>query len=220
MKILKNACLLLTFCGLIFSISCKSTDSTNGTKGNSAIPVSNVENKKEDPSKNVPINSTPAVSGDKIESIYTDLGEKKCKTTDSNEEEAWIVQECPGVGGYKLEVTEGDLRQTLNLINPNGKIKELDFQQNVSGSFSTLGEKAEWRVKKSDGKEKPFALIVRFNVSENPDKPEKNTSYLVVVKISGESSCITDVVKPMAEANQKARDLADASEKKPCKSGN
>ena len=85
-------------------------------------------------------------------------------------------------------------------------------------AFSTLGEKAEWRVKKSDGKEKPFALIVRFNVSENPDKPEKNTSYLVVVKISGESSCITDVVKPMAEAQSKKRvDLADCfGEKKPC----
>lgn len=156
----------------------------------------------------------------KIETIYTDLDEKTCKTIDSNEQEEWIVQECPGVAGYKLEVTEGDLRQTINVIAPSGGKYELDFQRNVSQAFSYLGKKAEWRVKKVGDKITPIALIVRFNASEDPEDSEKVTSYLVVTKFEGEFVCITDVVKPIKNANEKARELADASAGKSCLKGN
>lgn len=151
-----------------------------------------------------------------IESFYTDLSASKCKTTESNEEEGWIVQECPGVGGFKLEVSEGDLRQTINVISPSGKRSELEFWSNVSSGFSTIGEKAEWRVLKTGNKVAPFALITRYNVSENPEKPEKTTSYLVVTKITPDSSCIVEIIKPIPNANDKARVSADSASNKPC----
>lgn len=152
-----------------------------------------------------------------IESIYTDLAAEKCKTIESNNEEAgWIVQECPGISVYKLEVTEGDLRQTINVISASGDKWELDFPGNVSPAFSSFGEKAEWRVKRIDGATTPIALITRYNVSDNPEHPEKTTSYLVVTKFSGEFVCITDIVKPVPDANEKARELADNSADKPC----
>jgi hypothetical protein len=154
----------------------------------------------------------------KVETIYTDLAADKCKTIESNEEEAgWYRGECPGVGGYKLEVLEGDIRQSVNVIAPDGTKSELDFWSNVSSAFSAVGEKAEWRVTKKGKVITPFALIIRYNTNENPEDPEKVTSRLVVIKIAKNSACITDIVEPVKDANVKARELADASADKPCK---
>ncbi len=160
-----------------------------------------------------PLNTS--TTSEKSAPVYTDLTEKGCKTTKKNEEEEWMTQICEGVGGYKLEVFEGDLRSSINVIAPGGKKSELDFQQ-VSGAFSTLGEKAEWRVEKKDGRDVPTALIVRFNASKGDDNT-KTDSFLIVSKISPEISCITDVVKPIANANEEARKLAENAATKPCK---
>ena len=152
----------------------------------------------------------------KITSIYTDLAEKKCKTTEINEQEEYSVQLCDGVAGYKLEVAEGDIRQTINVIVPGGKKHELKLWSVVSPAFSSVGKKAEWRVIKENGKIVPIALIVRFNASENPDDSSKITSYLTVSKITEASICVTGVIKPVKNANIRARTLADASARKPC----
>lgn len=146
-------------------------------------------------------------------SVYTNLDTKGCKTIEQSDEGAgWYRGECPGVGGYKLEVTEGDIRQSINVIAPGGKTFELNFSQ-VSSAFSTVGAKAEWRMK---GKV-PVALIVRFNASD-PEDSAKSTSYLVVSKISKTESCITDVVNPSKTQNADAQKLADEAAAKPCKS--
>lgn len=159
-------------------------------------------------------------AGQKIESVYTDLTTEKCKQLEQSDEEGGSYRgECAGVGGYKLEVLEGDLRQSINVIAPGGKKFELDLWRTVSGAFSAVGEKAEWRVARSGKKITPTALIVRYNASENPEKPEQNVSYLVVVKITKTAACVTDVVKPTVKnQNSKARQLADNSANKRCKS--
>ena len=77
------------------------------------------------------------------------------------------MQECPGISVYKLEVTEGDLRQSINVIAASGDKWELGFPANVSSAFSSFGDKAEWRVKKTDGKITPIALITRYNAAES-----------------------------------------------------
>ena len=160
-------------------------------------------------------------NADGVESIYTDLAAEKCKTIESDDEGGgWSVQECPGIEGYKLQVTEGDLRQSINVIAPSGGKYELNFTGNVSAAFSAVGDKAEWRVKKVDGKTVPIALIVRFNANEDPENPDKVTSYLTVTKFDGEFICMTDVVKPVKNANVKARELADTAKSKPCLKGN
>src|SRR5262245_45172371 len=86
----------------------------------------------------------------KIESIYTGLDDKSCKTIKQSDDEAESYRGlCPGVGGYKLELLEGDLRQSINVIAPNKKKYELNLWSVVSAGFSSMGEKAEWRVTKS-----------------------------------------------------------------------
>lgn len=147
------------------------------------------------------------------QSLYTGLGEKDCKTIEATDEGAGSYRgRCPGVGGYKLELLEGDLRQTVNVIDPKGTKHELRFWE-IFGGFSSVGPRAEWRMK---GK-KPVALIVRFNVSEDPEDSSKITSYLIVAKITASAVCVTDALKPTRSHNAEARRAADRSDQRPCR---
>jgi hypothetical protein len=152
-----------------------------------------------------------------IDSVYTKLSGPTCKTLESNEAEGSAKGRCKGTAGYQLDWMEDDIRQSLNVIDPQGKEFPLELWTTVSSGFSSLGDKAEWRVQKAGKKSTPLALIVRYNVSEDPEKPEKTTSYLVVSKITPSEVCVTDVVKPTKNANQQARTLADTASTKTCK---
>ena len=145
-------------------------------------------------------------------SVYTSTTTKTCRTIHQSDKYAGSYEgECPGVGGYKLRLLEGDIRQTLNVITPAKKKFELQFWS-FYGGFSTIGEKVEWRVKKGV----PVALIARYNVA-NAEDSTKNTSYLLISKIGRTSSCVTDVVEPGPRQNERARELADAASGKTCK---
>jgi hypothetical protein len=145
-------------------------------------------------------------------SVYTNLDGKTCKTLESDSSGAGSYRgRCPGVAGYKLDMLEGDIRQTINVIAPNKKTFELNFW-GYFGSFSSVGQKAEWRMK---GKT-PVALIIRYNVAGTEDS-SKNTSYLMVSKITKNEICVTDVVNPSKTQNAEAQKLADAAAAKPCK---
>lgn len=147
-------------------------------------------------------------------SVYTPLGEKQCRTIKSAEAgDDGYEARCRGTAGYTLLLSEGDLRQNITVITPKGAKHSLDLWTVVSGAFSSLGPKAEWRIDKTST---PVALILRYNVSENPDKPEKLTSYLAVTKITPTEICVTEKISPGPTANEDARRAADASSTKPC----
>lgn len=156
------------------------------------------------------VSSTIALAQNK--SIYTSLAADKCKTTAVDQGMAGnYTGRCDGVAGYKLDVYLDDERNSLGVVLPSTKVIGLDFW-NHFGNFSALGEKAEWRMKG----QKPVALIVRLNVSDQGDgKPQ--TSYLIVSKISQTNACVTDIVRPSKNQNAQARRLADQAATKPCK---
>ncbi len=122
---------------------------------------------------------------------------------------------CPGVAGYKLQSEEGDLRQNIQVITPSGKKHSLELWSVVGSSFSALGEKAEWRVKRQGTKATPIALIVRYNVAD-PEGTGKGTSWLAVAKITGAKICVTDKIAPSPNQNVQARAAADSAANKPC----
>ncbi|HQZ96797.1 MAG TPA: hypothetical protein PLP21_10805 [Pyrinomonadaceae bacterium] len=147
------------------------------------------------------------------QSVYTSTKTTACKTIKSSSKDAGSYEgECPGVGGYKIRLIEGDIRQTIDIITPAKKKFELNFWH-FYGAFSSIGEKVEWRTKAGV----PVALIARYEVAD-PEGIKKGTSYLMISKISKNESCVTDVVPPGAKQNEKARKLADAAISKPCKS--
>ncbi len=152
-----------------------------------------------------------AVQG-QVTSVYTDLDDRKCKTLELNGDEGGSYKgECKGVAGYKLHVIEGDLRQTVTIVDAQAKEHPLEFW-NLTSAFSAVGAKAEWRMK---GK-KPIALIVRLNVSENVEDASKTRGYLIVAKITPNATCVTHFLAPTRSHNYEARKAADKAASQPC----
>ncbi len=154
------------------------------------------------------------LSADSVTSVYSSLS--GCKTVSTDRESDSSTQACRGVGGYNLRLEYGDARESITVISPDGKSYPLNFWEVLSSGFSSVGQKAEWRVTRKKGKVVPIALIVRFNASENPEDSSKVTSYLAVAKITPQEICVTDKIAPSATANEEARRAADASADKPC----
>ena len=154
-----------------------------------------------------------SVQAQPTRSVYTNLGDKYCRLIKSDPTEAGeYFGRCQGTAGYHLLLAEGDLRQNLTVVTPRGKQHSLELWTIVSSAFSSLGQKAEWRVKG----QKPVALIVRYNASEDVDHPDNRTSYLVVTKITPTEICVTHKIPPGSKANEEARQLADEATHKPC----
>src|SRR5437868_4814886 len=70
------------------------------------------------------------------ESLYSSLSSKTCKTIKVDKEGEGSVQSCPGIAGYRLLVEEGDLRQSITVIAPNGRKQALNYWQVITSAFS------------------------------------------------------------------------------------
>ena len=150
-------------------------------------------------------------------SVYTPLGDKDCRKVKSAEAgDDGYEGRCRGTAGYSLLLSEGDLRQNITVITPQGKQHSLDLWSVVSGGFSSVGPKAEWRMALQNRKLVPVALILRYNANEDPESSTKVTSYLAVAKITSTEVCVTDKISPGPNANEDARRAADAASTKPC----
>lgn len=140
-------------------------------------------------------------------SQYTSIDEKHCKTLNSDDH--YSVQSCPGFAGIEVKVEDVDLRQSITLVIDN-KDYPLNFGQTTNHHFNELGSMIEWRYPVKQPKT-ITSMIVRMNVSENPDKPEKVTSYLIVTKIMKNNACVVGKISPQSDGSQnnKARLMAD-----------
>ena len=148
-------------------------------------------------------------------SSYTEISATDCKlipATDEPGDEDGL--RCPGPAGYELLALSGDLRATVTIVSPDGSEHPLEFWQTISGHFSTLGPRAEWRLREVDGV--PRALIVRVFANEDPEDPDKKTSYLAVAKITEKETCVTDRITAGADDNARARAAADTADARPC----
>lgn len=151
---------------------------------------------------------------------YTDLNEKVCKEITPGPDDDGIIYkaDCPGMSGYKVTNLSTDHTQGLVITDPAGKKHSIDFRGplgTVADLF--LGNNIEWRFAGAEKDAKPQALILRVNVQKEPGNSDKQESNLAVVKLSRESICVTDYVKP-SENNQnvKARELSDTAITRPC----
>ena len=148
-----------------------------------------------------------------LESVYSDLVSAKCKVV--KEDVEFQEEKCGGVGGYSLLSIYSDQRQSVTIVSPQGKEFPLNYWEVVTPRMAHIGDKAEWRVAKENGKVIPKALIVRVTAPANESNP-KTMSYMAVAKITPETACVTDRIEPSAQSNEQARLAADASATKPC----
>lgn len=145
-------------------------------------------------------------------SVYTSLTGSDCSIRIDSTMPGVGRGICRGVGDYKLKILSDDERMSVNVIAPNAKQFELDFW-GYFGNFSSVGERAEWRMK---GK-RPIAVIIRYDVADRGVDDDKRTSYLIVSKITDTGACVVAIVKPGQNQNAQARRLADSAAGKPCK---
>ena len=145
-------------------------------------------------------------------SSYTSIEQKDCITLDSDD--LGSIQECEPFNDIKVNVLEGDIRQSISLTRDE-KEYELEFWSTVSSGFSTLGSKIEWRHEISNPK-KPIGMIVRLDVNDDPDDLDHVSSYLVVSKITLENICVVGKVFPQEHQNEVARKMLEESKELPC----
>jgi hypothetical protein len=156
--------------------------------------------------------STSADSMSGIRSVYTSLAEAECRLVERDEETGATSSRCPGTAGYSLMAHDYDARMTADVVAPDGRTHRLRYSGVITSAFSSLGPRAEWRMR--DGK--PIALIIRVNAYENPETPDRTTSYLAVAKITPREVCVTDRIPPTVNANEAAQRAADQSASRPC----
>jgi hypothetical protein len=147
-----------------------------------------------------------------VRSVYSSLDVRTCRLLSKHPETGGTLHRCPGAGGYALQVADDDARMSVNVVAPGGRVHELSYWGVITSAFSSLGPRAEWRMRGT----RPHALIVRVNANEDPANPERVTSYLAVARISPRGACVTDRIPPSANANALARQAADRSGSRPC----
>ena len=148
------------------------------------------------------ISSLPAVA----ESVYTKLDLKKCIAIETDEQGGrWS---CPGWGGYPVEFSEGDLRQSLFFGHLGDWYKETAWES--FGPFNHYGGTVEWLIE--DGR--PYAAISRFFIQNSEEDIAKNQGQTLVISKVGQpgvgEACVTAYVDARAnkEPNALARDVA------------
>lgn len=217
MKTIKFLLSGLSFATLALTFSACGDQAVSNTTTNANLSNTTTVNSNQTTANKSSAPSNAADAAGAMESVYTDLSPTACKTVKEDKETGGSVQKCPGIEGYELMVEDDDARQSVTVLTPDGKRHPLDYWQVVTTAFSSVGDKAEWRVKRdAGGKAKPVALIVRVNANENPEASTEKTSYLAVAKITPEKICVTEKVKNGAQMNEEARRAADASADKPC----
>jgi hypothetical protein len=159
-------------------------------------------------------------SAQSIESAYTTFDSKKCKHKPGTEPEDYGDWLCPGYGNIAVRLAAGDQRMFVTF----GKAKK-DDEENLAESqtFPAFNDvysgTVEWRLEKSaDGKLRPFATILRWNIIAAGDQPTKGKSgivptgrVLVVTRLGPGGVCHVGYVDARANpnANELARKIAD-----------
>jgi hypothetical protein len=158
---------------------------------------------------------TPAAS-QTVEYVYTKFDAKQCKHEKGTEVEDYGSWLCPGYKGLRVLLSAGD--QRMYVTYGNWKKDDIALSQTLSGFNSVYEGTVEWRIeRKPDGKTRPFATILRWNLvtardRENATGPINSTGrILVVTRLGPGGVCHVGYVDGRANpnANELAVQLAD-----------
>jgi hypothetical protein len=152
-----------------------------------------------------------------VVSRYTSADVGKCRkferlqVADTEYAAAWA---CKGLAGYLVVVSEDDLRTTVSVGKSVKAAAREPAASQSFGPFNFTYDSVEWRSAK---RAKPFAIIQRWNLSdnENPDKDGRpgRTAMLIVTRLPPGPVCHVAYVdvKANPESNVLARQAADES---------
>lgn len=156
-----------------------------------------------------------------VKSLYSSLDAHDCKEVPDKADigvNDLTDEDCRGVAGYHLQIIPVESgRSSVNIVSPAKQVFPLDYSNIVTRSMDGMDAKAEWRVRKQNGKIVPIALIVHLLAHEDMDDPGKVTKkYWVVAKIAATETCVTDSIEEGTKTPVEVRALADSAASRPC----
>ena len=148
-----------------------------------------------------------------VKSLYTTIELSQCRKVSRREDgNAW---ECPGLRGFPVYVAEGDHRQFVSL--GAGAAKRKAAQQTLrpfNSIFTKAGARAtiEWRYVIREGRQLPYAAIVRFHTQRDRERGD----VIVVMKVSETDTCHVALIDALANPDPLilARNIADQEARK------
>lgn len=153
-----------------------------------------------------------SASAQDASSTYTSIAADACRAPAADvravfEDKDLGVQECPGVGAWRVLLVSSQERSWLELRS-TGEIWSSEpaiVREAPIGLFPNVndGERLEWRTR---GGAEPHALI--FNVTaQDPEQPDRRVSRDFVVRLGGGTPCVID----RAPSRDTAIGVADAA---------
>jgi hypothetical protein len=137
--------------------------------------------------------TTVAVASEKarIKSRFTTIELKTCEAVKVDRDGgAWT---CKGLRDYPVYVADGDQRQFIS-FGPGGQSRRAATQtlKAFSSIFAPKRNRAtiEWRFRRADGRDVPYATIVRFYTASSGTKGDNaKGEVLVVTKVTPTEAC-------------------------------
>jgi len=152
-----------------------------------------------------------------ISSAYTSFdADKDCRHTPGTEEEDYGTWRCRGYGGQIVRLAAGDQRMTVSFgVSMKKAGTEFAASETFPGFNNVYSGTVEWRIETlADGKVRPFATILRWNLrtAEDAERGDGNSTgqKLVVTRLNPGGVCHVGYVDARSPgANEAARKLAD-----------
>jgi hypothetical protein len=148
--------------------------------------------------------SAPASARERIDSAYTKHDYEKCKVVE--DDDPVKVTQCEGLAGIPVKWTN-EPDSSIVEFGSDGVVPDDAFAKRFT--FSVAPETIEWRGVMKAGKFVPFATIARFSMCGGIGGPCHGE--LIVFRLDGKKrSCMAASVDArIANANERARELAD-----------
>jgi hypothetical protein len=156
---------------------------------------------------------TTAAAGQTISRVFTKFDAKTCKHTPGREVEDYGFWRCQGYGGIDVRLSAGD--QRMHVSFGRNAAREPAAGETFPGFNNVYEGTIEWRIETlPNGKTRPFATILRWNVRQEGDENRRESTgrVLVVTRLGPGGVChvgYVDARANAASANELAQQIAD-----------
>ena len=153
--------------------------------------------------------AAPAAS-QSVTRVYTTFDSEKCRHTRGKDVEDYGSWRCPGHAGTDVVLSAGDQRMQVSF--GRDAAREPAAKQTFPAFNSVYKGTVEWRIETlPNGKARPFATILRWNVKLEGDERDTTGRVLVVTRLGPGGVCHVGYVDARAnpDANALAVQIAD-----------
>jgi hypothetical protein len=137
------------------------------------------------------------VSAQAVSSVYTKFNSKQCTHTRGRQVEDYGSWQCAGHQGIGVRLSAGDQRMQVSF--GRNAARELAAEQTFPGFNNVYEGTIEWRIEMlPNGKTRPFATILRWNVRQDGDENRRESTVVSGGDRLGPEACATSAMRTPA----------------------